>query len=114
MPDINFDCPLCKQNLDAPEDMAGLCIECPSCGKSIRIPPPIQIHYPIKRTLGPQPASGPKIYTSKTASSATGVTGEVPEDDDLRVKTAKIEIPPDVLESIPKPSRIIVIKRPGK
>lgn len=38
MKDVNFDCPACRQNLDAPEDMVGLFIECPSCGKVIKIP----------------------------------------------------------------------------
>jgi len=38
MPDINFDCPSCGQNLDAPEDMAGQEITCPACGKAIEIP----------------------------------------------------------------------------
>ncbi len=117
MPDINFDCPFCKQNLDAPDDMTGMSIECPSCGKSIQIPAPLQIHYPIKKALGPQPANGPKIFASKNQPPISGVTGEVPQDDDdLRTKTAKIEIPPEAETylSAPKHSRIIVIKRPGK
>jgi len=36
--DINFDCPECGQNLDAPPDMVGMQIECPSCSKDIRVP----------------------------------------------------------------------------
>lgn len=114
MADINFDCPFCKQNLDAPDDMTGMSIECPSCGKAIRVPAPLHIHYPIKKTLGPQPASGAKIFASKIEPPATGVTGEVPPSDDLRVKTTKIEVPPDLIDLTPKHSRIIVIKRPGK
>lgn len=38
MPDINFDCPHCGQNLDAPEDLAGVEIECPACSKTVAIP----------------------------------------------------------------------------
>ena len=37
MADINFDCPYCKQNLDAPDDLVGTNIECPTCGKLIRV-----------------------------------------------------------------------------
>ncbi len=35
---INFDCHKCGQNIDAPEGMAGLIVECPSCNGVIRIP----------------------------------------------------------------------------
>ena len=114
MPDINFDCAFCKQNLDAPENMSGMNIECPSCGKAIRIPAPFHIHYPIKKTYGPQPASRPKIFVSKTEPPAAGVTGEAPTSGELMAKTAKIELPPEAPAPAPKHSRIIMIKRPGK
>lgn len=116
MPDINFDCPFCKQNLDAPEDMTGMDIECPACGKSLKIPAPLQIHYPIKKAVGPQPASAPKIFASKTQPPAAGVVGEAPGAEDVRTKTAKIDLPPEsaVYLAAPKHSRIIVIKRAGK
>lgn len=35
---INFDCHKCGQNIDAPENMAGLIVECPACNGVIRIP----------------------------------------------------------------------------
>ena len=35
---INFNCPACRQNIEAPEEMAGHVIECPACEKSIVIP----------------------------------------------------------------------------
>jgi len=38
MPDIKFDCPMCQQTLEAPEEMMGQDIECPSCQKQITIP----------------------------------------------------------------------------
>lgn len=40
MPDIKFDCPHCKQSLEAPEDMANDLIDCPSCGKTLQVPLP--------------------------------------------------------------------------
>lgn len=35
MSNLSFDCPHCKQSLEAPEDLAGNAIECPSCKGSI-------------------------------------------------------------------------------
>jgi len=35
---INFDCPQCGQNLEAPNDMAGMELDCPSCSAQMRIP----------------------------------------------------------------------------
>lgn len=37
---INFDCPVCKQNLDAPQKMAGMMVLCPACKALVEIPPP--------------------------------------------------------------------------
>ena len=34
----NFDCPDCAQNLEAPDDMAGVAITCPACHKEILVP----------------------------------------------------------------------------
>ena len=38
MPDIKFSCPHCDQHLEAPDDMGGEQIECPSCRMMIGIP----------------------------------------------------------------------------
>ncbi len=38
MSDFEFNCPHCKQLLEAPEDMRGRAIECPACQGSIQIP----------------------------------------------------------------------------
>ncbi|HPC18618.1 MAG TPA: PH domain-containing protein [Kiritimatiellia bacterium] len=40
MPDIKFNCPHCKQSLEAPDDMRGQLIDCPSCSQAIEIPKP--------------------------------------------------------------------------
>ena len=37
MSDIQFNCPHCKQSLEAPSDMAGQLIECPSCKQTIEV-----------------------------------------------------------------------------
>ena len=38
MPEISFNCPICQQLLEAPEEMTGQVIECPACQKEITIP----------------------------------------------------------------------------
>ena len=38
MPDIHFECPKCKQTLDAPEELATQLIDCPSCKEVIEVP----------------------------------------------------------------------------
>ncbi len=43
MPDINFDCPLCDQNMEAPMKMVGLKILCPGCRTIIQIPWPAEV-----------------------------------------------------------------------
>lgn len=35
---MNFDCPYCRQNLDADQDMAGQTLNCPACGNEIIVP----------------------------------------------------------------------------
>jgi hypothetical protein len=38
MPDIHFDCPICNQSLEAPEDLANQLIDCPTCKTAIQVP----------------------------------------------------------------------------
>ena len=37
MADIKFNCPHCRQSIEAPPDMAGQLIECPSCKQTIEV-----------------------------------------------------------------------------
>ena len=41
MSDINFNCPMCQQALEAPEEYANQVIECPACQKPITVPGPV-------------------------------------------------------------------------
>ena len=54
MTDISFNCPHCKQNLEAPGDMAGETLACPNCQKAIRIPTvaPITLSAPKGKLAG--------------------------------------------------------------
>ena len=38
MEDINFDCPHCGQNIDAPPELGGCIVDCPSCPKKVKVP----------------------------------------------------------------------------
>jgi hypothetical protein len=38
MAEIRFSCPDCDQDLEAPEDMAGEVVECPSCEAQLAVP----------------------------------------------------------------------------
>jgi len=42
MPDIEFNCPHCKQSLTVDETGVGLQVNCPGCGKDITVPQPPQ------------------------------------------------------------------------
>jgi hypothetical protein len=72
MVDINFDCPHCNQNLDAPSDMAGETIECPTCRKSIGIPVP-----EIPAQAGPKRVVVKKRTEAPEAGRA--IQGEMPK-----------------------------------
>ena len=61
MSDITFNCPHCMQNLEAPEDMAGELIDCPSCSTRIAIP----ARLPIPKTVSP------KSFRPRTAVSTS-------------------------------------------
>ena len=38
---VKFNCPHCKQSLEAPEDLLGKTLECPACNGSIQLPAPV-------------------------------------------------------------------------
>ena len=64
MSDIKFNCPYCRQFLEAPADMLGQLIECPSCKKTFEVaitqarvvPPP-----PISQPTRPCPFCGESL-----------------------------------------------------
>jgi ribosomal protein L37AE/L43A/nitrate reductase NapE component len=67
MPDIHFECPKCKQTLDAPEELATQLIECPTCKKTIEVPARSQRKEvpkppePLKPTTTPTPPAPPAV-----------------------------------------------------
>ena len=95
MRDINFDCPQCGQNLDAPEDMIGLFIECPACAKVIRVPTRTEIKEAVTTEFQPAPP--------RPKSDDAG---------DEKSSTMRIQLPPG-LGGPERQHRRIVIKRPG-
>ena len=87
MSDIKFNCSTCNQSLEAPPEMAGQLIECPTCKKTLEIPfpprpapaappKPIVTRNPVAKPIG-----GKKVLTRDDLCSgddvffaATGVT----------------------------------------
>lgn len=95
-PDVNFDCPHCGQNIDAPASMVGFHVNCPTCSGLITIP------------SSSQSKSGLSTVPTVGASRDTGVD----EEQILKGATVRIDIN-QVFEEIDreKPKRQIVIKR---
>lgn len=104
MADINFDCPFCDQNIDAPEQAQGRRVHCPGCGQVIRVPEPAGPRVPIK------------IRNEKKAPPGSGINvgAPAPRPDEDKSTTTKIELPPvEDLPPQPPTGRTIFIKRPG-
>ncbi|MDA0321258.1 MAG: hypothetical protein O2923_00870 [Verrucomicrobia bacterium] len=58
MADIKFACLECQQALEAPDDMAGMDLECPSCNAQIQIP--------AQRNAASHPALAKKAAAAET------------------------------------------------
>lgn len=58
MADIKFDCPRCKQSLEAPDDMAGQHVVCPTCTHRFTIPTPTT----TRAHSAKPPTSGNKLH----------------------------------------------------
>ncbi len=61
MPDIHFECPKCKQTLNAPEELATQLIECPTCKDTIEVPARSQPTKPPIQLPSPTPARVPEL-----------------------------------------------------
>jgi hypothetical protein len=55
MADVKFNCATCNQSLEAPQEMLGKTINCPSCQSPIAIPTP-----PPQRPTDPRSSNAPK------------------------------------------------------
>lgn len=93
--DINFDCPFCTQNLDAPPDMCGMEIECPTCENLIVVP---------HESTG---AGG------NCGDASMDLGAEPGGDDDVKGTTVRIDLPKDIDIPAAAQNRIVTIKRKG-
>lgn len=96
MSDINFDCPKCGQNLDAPSDLAGLFVECPSCATVIKVPA----------------ASGQASSYHVEPDAPTKPKFVAPSAQDDKGTTMRIDLPSE-FRMPPPTQRKFTIKRPG-
>ena len=79
MTDISFTCPHCKQHFDAPPEMAGHQLACPTCQKPIQVPTTAPIKLSSKRgTLASRLVAGivgglvPAILAADSATALFG------------------------------------------
>ena len=79
MPDIHFECPKCKQPIDAPQELVAQLIECPTCKETIEVPVNSQHKDPPKPPQpapkpAPSPARAPEVGKSSVKPEATKST----------------------------------------
>jgi DNA-directed RNA polymerase subunit RPC12/RpoP len=58
MQDIHYECTKCGQHIDAPEELAGQLVECPTCKEMIEVPIRSQRKEAPKPVATPAPARG--------------------------------------------------------
>lgn len=66
MQDFKFNCPHCKQSLEAPEELLGQQINCPSCNGAIQLPKPQPSALPPPAPLKKQTVTPPRKSTGGT------------------------------------------------
>ncbi len=95
---LNFDCPSCGQNLEAPENMAGQEIQCPACSHVLVIPHP--------------PPGAEATPDNEVATPEPGIH-EQEQEEFQKSSTVRMEIPDEYRKPAPS-QRIVKIKRLGK
>lgn len=75
MPEIKFCCPFCAQRFEAPSDMEGIFMDCPSCDRKIQISAP-PIPPPLPPIPPPLPAMPPPLPS--TSNSDNRITEPIP------------------------------------
>jgi len=72
MSDFKFKCPHCQQSLEAPEEMLGTAINCPTCNGSIQLPAaqqPPELPPATKRVVITKTATSPSANTAPSQST---------------------------------------------
>jgi hypothetical protein len=63
MPDVTFNCPHCRQSIEAPDEMAGMAAQCPTCHEELEIPinnvGVSRLVAPLQRTSSGNPLNSP-------------------------------------------------------
>jgi len=75
MSDLKFNCPHCDQPLEAPEQMLGQVVPCPSCQGQVQLPEPEPPAEPARPT--------PAVPTPSTSSPEPPPTDEPPAEDEI-------------------------------
>jgi hypothetical protein len=90
--DIVFTCSKCRQWLESPADLVGLFVECPKCSEIIKVP--AQSEDPDKVNSEQELTAPPPL----------------PEQQDGKGSTVRIELPPD-LGIPPAPKKRFILRR---
>ena len=94
---VNFDCPQCGQNIDAPAAMIGLTVPCPNCRNPMSVP---------DRQGGPPRSPPPEPAKSATEDAGLDELAE----EAMKGATVRIDLQ-QVFEEADHPKRQIIIKR---
>ncbi len=96
---INFDCVHCEQNIDAPPEMAGMWVACPTCKQAIQVPGTATAKAGVAE-IPPEDA---------VPESGSAIEGD--EEAATKGQTVRIDLSQMFAEMDQKPKRQIVIKR---
>lgn len=83
MSEIKFACPHCQQHLEAPPDMAGDSLACPSCNEAIRVP------------TAPGGALPANEVTLETSTSGSALSEEAAAETSLTISAKPRTSPPE-------------------
>jgi hypothetical protein len=97
---VNFDCPHCAQNIEAPDAMVGVVLQCPSCNETISVP---------RKSTASSAAMLDSLIPA-LGEVAPAANGEVLVEEEMKGTTVRIDLG-GMLEEIKRPKRQIVIKR---
>jgi DNA-directed RNA polymerase subunit RPC12/RpoP len=137
MSELFFNCPSCSQEIEAPDDMAGVAINCPSCAIILRVPGEPRATAEFLFTCpscgqsidAPVDAAGLKLKCpgceadltipdppppdpEPVEDDATFTSDMVVGEEEQKGSTARIDLPEG--DSVPPPQmRTILIKRNG-
>jgi hypothetical protein len=100
MIEVNFNCPNCGQNVDAPAEMAGQTVDCPACQQPLTIPAPVQSAPSALAAPAPAPVEPAPVAASAPAAP------QAPAKPGLRKPAAVVAPRPQPAAPAPRPAAV--------